>query len=158
MRTRKTFRGAGQRLAKQERRPDGFGGHFRLDTFSRQPHALRCRTGLHARKRRSRRARTRVWRVADGRFRRSVMRKSLRSYGHTSCTAEASGGSMRICSLRPLSPIRLSGQRTNLWPGWPANWESHISLAAGDCNDNSLAAATRKRRTCTYITGKPTSG
>jgi hypothetical protein len=40
MRTRKTFRGAGQGLAKQERRPDGFGRHLRLDPFSRQPDAL----------------------------------------------------------------------------------------------------------------------
>src|ERR1035438_6343121 len=71
MRTRKTFRGAGQRLAKQERRPDGFGRYLRLDPFSRQPDALRRRTGPLARERRSRRARPRVWRVADRRFRRA---------------------------------------------------------------------------------------
>ena len=51
MRTRKTFRGAGQRVAKKERRPDGFGRHLRLDPFSRKPDALRRRTGPLARER-----------------------------------------------------------------------------------------------------------
>src|ERR1017187_10207150 len=51
--TRKTFRGAGQRLAKQQRRSDGLGRHFSLDPFSRQPDALRCRTGTLAREGRS---------------------------------------------------------------------------------------------------------
>jgi hypothetical protein len=145
-RTRKTFRGGGQGLAKHERRLDGFGRHFRLDPFSRQPDAVRWRTGPLARRRRSRRAQPCVWRVADRRFGRAkqaveLVRPhtpssgyracgSLPSCGRTSCTAEALVGSMRISSLQPLSPTRLSGQRTSIWPGWPANSESHTGLAA----------------------------
>src|ERR1035438_202662 len=78
------------------------------------------------------------------------MRTSLPSCGHTSCTAEALGGSMRICSLLPLSPTRLSGLRTSIWPNWPANSGSHTGLAAPDerpwpSSDGTLFVSFRYR-------------
>src|ERR1019366_5585499 len=85
------------------------------------------------------------------------MRTSLPWCGHASCTAEALGGSMRICWLPPLSPTRLSGQRTSIWPGWPANSESHTGLAPPDerpwpSSDGALFVSFRYRRISTTTT------
>jgi len=49
--------------------------------------------------------------------------------GHTSSTAEALGGPMRIRPLPPLSVTRLSGRPPSIWLGWPANSESHTGRA-----------------------------
>src|ERR1017187_2670376 len=90
------------------------------------------------------------------------MRTSLPRCGHASCTAEALGGSMRICSLPPLSPTRLSGQRPSIWPGWPANSESHNGLAAPNerhwpSSDGALFVSFRYRvSSATHVSVPPT--